>query len=143
MPVRIELSEVDSIIDVRWRVLRSPRPRETAQYAEDEWPDTFHLAAIAGGDVVGCATFFPEDLDDEPAWRFRGMAVDEHHRDQGVGGQLLQRGVAEVKDRGGSLVWCNGRTAASRFYERHSFERRGEEFVIVPSGPHFIFARHL
>lgn len=71
------------------------------------------------------------------------MAVDDSFRDRGIGGQLIERGIAEVAERGGALVWCNGRTSAGRFYERHGFERRGEEFIVVPSGPHYVFVRRL
>lgn len=141
--IRIKLVEPERIIDLRWRVLRPTRPREAARFAVDPEPDAFHLAALVGERPVGCVTFFPEPYDGEPGWRLRGMAVEESFRDRGIGGQLIERGTAEVADRGGALVWCNGRTSAARFYERHGFERRGEEFTVVPSGPHYVFIRRL
>ncbi len=43
------------------------------------------------------------------------------------------------KRQSAALAWCNGRSVARGFYERHGFEVRGEEFVIEGVGPHFVF----
>jgi GNAT superfamily N-acetyltransferase len=131
----------DEIVPVRHAVLRPNLPVETAYYPEDDGPDVFHLAERDGPTVVACATFFPEPLGDEPAWRFRGMATLEPYRSTGIGGRLLEAGVAEVKRRGGHLVWCNGRSTATAFYLRHGFTIRGEEFDVPPIGPHYVFVR--
>src|SRR5687768_168680 len=116
-------------------------------YAEDAHPEVFHLATRdCAGAVVACVTFFPEAptagipealavADDRHAWRLRGMAKLSGHRNRGLGGQLLEAGVAEAKRRGAGLVWCNGRSGATAFYLRHGFEIRGEEFEIAPIGP--------
>jgi predicted GNAT family N-acyltransferase len=114
---------------------------ETAYYPEDDGPDVFHLAERDGATVVACVTFFPEPLHGEPAWRFRGMATLEAYRSTGIGGRLLEAGVAEVARRGGRLVWCNGRSTATAFYLRHGFAIRGEEFDVPPIGPHYVFVR--
>ena len=140
----IEEVALDDIVDLRWRVLRPGLPRETAIFAEDALPDAFHLAyRDEDGDIVSCVTFIPEDLDGEAAWRFRGMATDASRRSRGLGGELLQAGLARVADRGGTLVWCNARLAAAEFYGRHGFAARGEVFDIPTVGPHVILARRL
>jgi GNAT superfamily N-acetyltransferase len=133
----------DEIIALRHSVLRPNLPVESAYYPEDDHPEIFHLADRNGLAVIACVTFFPEDLDGEAAWRFRGLATDAGHRNRGVGGRLLEAGVAAVADRGGSLVWCNGRVAATAFYQRHGFTIRGEEFDLPPIGAHFRFVRRL
>jgi GNAT superfamily N-acetyltransferase len=133
----------DEILPVRHSVLRPGLPVETAFYPEDDGPDVFHLAERDGGAVIACATFFPEPLDGEPAWRFRGMATLPEYRSRGVGGRLLEAGVAEVARRGGTLVWCNGRSGAAAFYRRHGFGIRGDEFDLPPIGPHYRFVRAL
>jgi hypothetical protein len=84
--------------------------------------------------IISCVSFFPETPPDfaqrsgTAGWRFRGMATVAEHRNRGVGGELLEAGVAEVRARGGTVVWCNGRTGAADFYRRHGFVSRGEEF---------------
>jgi predicted GNAT family N-acyltransferase len=64
------------------------------------------------------------------------MATDESVRGQGIGAQVLQRGIAEVKERGASLVWCNARKEAVGFYRQHNFEVIGDPFEIEGVGPH-------
>jgi predicted GNAT family N-acyltransferase len=122
-------------------------------YAEDATPGIFHLAArTPDGTVIGCVTFFPEDaattaLPEGPhpghSWRFRGMATVEAYRGQGIGGELIETGVAEAATRGGTRIWCNGRAAAADFYRRHGFSTVGEQFEIAPVGLHYFFERAL
>lgn len=149
----IEQVERDEIIAVRHSVLRPNLPVESALYPEDEHPQIFHLAARdAAGAVIGCVTFFPEPrtADARPAddgshdWRFRGMATIEEVRGKGIGGQLLEAGVTEAARRGGTTVWCNGRSTAKAFYLRHGFLTLGEEFTLPPGyHPHYVFVREL
>jgi predicted GNAT family N-acyltransferase len=155
----IDLVPWQAVLPVRHQVLRPGRPLETAQFEQDAAPDTFHVAAHdSSGAVIGCATFFPDPLDNEPgmprsslapaqlrsapptrSWVLRGMATLPEYRGQGVGGQVLGAGMAEVTRRGGAIVWCRGRVAAGEFYRRHGFVAQGEEFQIEHSGPHYVF----
>ncbi|WUH93634.1 GNAT family N-acetyltransferase [Streptomyces sp. NBC_00433] len=143
MPVsRTAVVAVEEIFALRWAVLRTGLPRETAVYPEDARPGTFHIAAYDGsGAVQGCATFFPDGLPGEaaPAYRFRGMGSAPEIRGQGFGAAALTAGLRECAARGAELVWCNGRIAATGFYERLGFTAVGEEFVVEPSGPHYVF----
>jgi predicted N-acetyltransferase YhbS len=133
----------EEILPLRHRALRPTLPFAAATYPEDSHPEIFHLAEIDDGTIIACVTFFPQPLDGEPAWRFRGMATEEEHRNKGIGGQLLEAGVAEVTRRGGRLVWCNGRNLAAAFYLRHGFAIRGEEFEVPPVGLHLLFVREI
>jgi GNAT superfamily N-acetyltransferase len=90
----VERATRDEILPVRHSVLRPGLPLETAYYPDDDGPDVFHLAERARGAVIACATFFPEPLDGEPAWRFRGMATLPEYRNRGVGGRLLEPAAA-------------------------------------------------
>jgi len=141
----IGLADRAEIFDLRRAVLRPGLPPAASVYPEEGHPETFHLAARDPhtGAVIGCATFFPQELDGGPAWRFRGMATTAERRGQGIGAAILRHGVAEVARRGGRLVWCNGRTSAGGFYERNGFARRGAEFDVPPLGPHFVFVRSI
>jgi GNAT superfamily N-acetyltransferase len=143
MPVsRTAVVSVEEIFALRWAVLRTGLPRETAVYPEDARPETFHVAAYdESGAVQGCATFFPDALPGEaaPAYRFRGMGSAPEIRGQGFGAAALTAGLRECAARGAGLVWCNGRVAATGFYQHLGFTAIGGEFVIEPSGPHFVF----
>jgi GNAT superfamily N-acetyltransferase len=141
----IELADRAKIFDLRRSVLRPHLPPAASEYPEEGHPDTFHLAARdpRTGKVIGCATFFPQPLDGEQGWRFRGMATVAELRGRGIGAAVLRHGIAEVARRGGRLVWCNGRTVAAGFYERNGFTRRGPQFDVPPLGPHYVFVRYL
>jgi GNAT superfamily N-acetyltransferase len=140
--VRTAVVPVEEIFALRWAVLRTGMPREAAVYPEDSRGSTFHMAAYdTEGRVRGCATFFPDPLPGEtaPAYRFRGMGTAPEVRGRGFGAAVLEAGLRECADRGAGLVWCNGRTSATGFYERLGFTATGEEFTVEPSGPHYTF----
>jgi GNAT superfamily N-acetyltransferase len=148
-PVRSAVVPVEEIFPLRWAVLRAGMPRETAVYPEDARADVFHIAAYdADGAVRGCVTFFPDrppafggypQGEAAAAYRFRGMGSAPEVRGQGFGAAALRAGLAECARRGAQLVWCNGRTSAAGFYEHQGFTAVGEEFVLAPSGPHYVF----
>jgi predicted N-acetyltransferase YhbS len=134
----------DDILPLRRAVLRPNLPPETAIYPEDGHAEIFHLAARShDGEIIACVTFFPEHVDGDPAWRLRGMATAPEHRNRGLGGELLEAGVAEAGRRGARRVWCNGRSGAASFYRRHGFVAGSAEFDLPPIGPHFLFVREL
>jgi GNAT superfamily N-acetyltransferase len=163
--MRTAVVPVEEIFALRWAVLRTGMPRETAVYPEDSRGDTFHIAvyddeagdegsgggsgggsAEAGneggpGTVKGCVTFFPDPMPGETAlaYRFRGMGSAPEVRGRGYGAAALNAGLREAAARGAELGWCNGRTSATGFYEHLGFTAIGEEFTIQPSGPHYIF----
>jgi GNAT superfamily N-acetyltransferase len=148
--MRTAVVPVEEIFPLRWAVLRTGMPREAAVYPEDARADTFHIAAYddAGG-VQGCVTFFPDPLPDlvgaarpgeaASAYRFRGMGSDLRVRGAGYGAAALRAGLREAAARGAQAAWCNGRTSATGFYQHFGFTVVGEEFVLEPSGPHYMF----
>lgn len=130
---------VEQVRPLRHRVLRGPdRPVAESVYPQDDLPETVHLAAFAVGVVVGCATFFPEPYNGDPAWRLRGMATDPSVRGRGIGSALLREGLHAVEASGVPLVWCNARTVALPFYRSHGFETVGAEFLTASGIPHYV-----
>jgi predicted GNAT family N-acyltransferase len=142
---RVELVRPETLHALRLEVLRPGQPPSSVDHDYDYWPDTFHVAAFDPADnLAACATFYPEPTaDGRAAWRLRAMASAPHLRGQGYGARALRFGVAEVKERGGSLLWCNARSGAVWFYERLGFSTVGEEFDIPPIGPHYVMELQL
>jgi predicted GNAT family N-acyltransferase len=135
---------LEAVLPLRQAVLRPGRPVEESSFAPDMDPATVHLAAVdATGAVLGCATWFPEPWQGAPAWRLRGMATAPAARGTGLGGRLLEEGLALARDAGVGLVWCNARTLAVGFYRRYGFETVGEEFESGYGIPHFVMCRPL
>jgi predicted GNAT family N-acyltransferase len=138
--VRIALCAPVVLHDLRLRVLRPGQPRSSVDHEHDYWPDTFHVGAFdPDGVVVACATLYPEpNPQGRPGWRLRGMATAPEVRGKGYGAGVLRFGIDEVRNRGGSLVWCNARAGAVWFYERLGFIVVSDEFEIPPIGPHYV-----
>lgn len=149
MAIRTAVVPLSEIFALRWEVLRPGLPRESAAFAEDRLEGAFHVAAYDGDDgaVLGCGSFYPEPFPETElagaAYRIRGMASATAARGRGYGAAVLHAGEAEAAARGAELMWCNGRTEARGFYERHGYQTVGEEFVIEGVGPHYVFVRKL
>ncbi|HVS68097.1 MAG TPA: GNAT family N-acetyltransferase [Mycobacteriales bacterium] len=141
--VLVRLATADEVRPLRMAVLRPDQPLVPADY--DERPDTRHVAAFAGGTVVGCASVFPSPYDAEPrAWQLRGMAVAPDLQGSGIGAQVLLGAVDVVRDSRAPLLWANARVTALGFYERLGFEVHGEEYVYGPAAlPHKIILMRL
>ena len=143
--VEVRICPVEEILPLRWEILRPGFPRETAIFAGDEAPETFHLGAFAGGQLAGVASYYREPLPEKPelprAWQLRGMATRLEVRGVGLGRALLEFGEKVIRERGGAFLWCNARIVAVGFYQRHGWETLGEEFVIPTVGPHFRMVR--
>ncbi len=126
---------------LRARVLRPGRPAARARLAADDHPEAAAFAATdRSGTVVGTAIVYPDACpwrpDQERAWRLRGMATDPGWRSRGIGARLVAAVLTHVRARGGTLVWCQARVPARRFYEREGFAAQGEEWVDPEIGPH-------
>lgn len=142
--MRIVETNAETIIPLRFAVLRPHRPIEESHYPTDHAPGTIHLAAYDGETLVGCASAHVEPAPDRDgsAYRLRGMAVQEGYRSKGVGAQLLEAMETRIKAAGTALVWCNGRAPAGAFYRRHGWQQEGDAFDIV-GVPHYVFTKQL
>lgn len=133
---------------LRQQVLRPGSPPERLHLAVDDDPATASFAArAADGRVVGTAIVFPEPCpwlpDRRGAWRLRGMATDPAYRNTGVGGRVLAALLDHVTANGGTLVWCNARVPAQKFYERAGFLAHGDVWDDPEIGPHVAMWREL
>lgn len=137
-PIEIRIGHAREVIDVRHRVLREGRPRDTAIFPGDEAPDTTHWVAVQADRVVGVVTVMhaplpdpPAAVDPVPAWQLRGMAVLPELRGEGLGVRLLHATHALERP-----LWCNARAHVVAFYERHGWRVVGPVFEIKGVGPH-------
>ena len=127
------------VIDLRHAVLRAGLPRETAIFTGDDAPQTVHVVALDNDDIIGCATMIPSAWEGQKAWQLRGMAVAPPLQRSGVGGLMLKELQRIAQHAAGDvrLMWCNARSPAVPFYERHGWMLASSEFVIETAGPHF------
>jgi GNAT superfamily N-acetyltransferase len=129
----------EETLPLRSRILREGRPLAECRFAQDDLPGTFHLGAICTHTLAGIATFCPVGLESVAGcgYQLRGMAVDNHQQNLGIGRLLLLAGEERLSVVGDvHYVWCNARLAAGEFYERNGFTFISEEFDIPDVGPH-------
>lgn len=133
-PVRVEQAAPADVIPLRHRVLRPGRPEADAHWQGDREPATRHWVARWGGEVVGVVTVLQRTPpgDDAPGWQLRGMAVAPEVRGRGIGSSMLETVHADV----GEPMWCNARTGARGFYDKHGWQAVGEVFDKPGVGPH-------
>lgn len=153
--IDLRLVDVDETFDLRREVLRPWLTPETARETYAGKGEHFHCGALRGGRVISTAGFAAEahpgyeTVFGPVQWRLRGMATYPEFRGSGLGGQVLEFGLAEVarrlatKGQVSAVVWCNGRSGAQRFYERHDFRPIGELFETPGTGPHYVFWRRV
>ena len=146
MEIVVRPIEPDRIVDLRHAVLRAGYGRDSAIFAGDTDPGSYHVAAVIEDVIIGCATLHRERYDDAwpLAWRLRGMAVDAQYRKSGIGHRLLTAIESHARQTDYSpLLWCNARTPAVPFYRRAGWEIVSDEFDIPTAGPHFRMLKRL
>ena len=117
-------------------MLRAGLPRQTAIFAGDGDPAARHYGAFEGERLIGCVTLHPSRWEGEPAWQLRGMAIAEGFRGRGIGRTMLEFIAADFDDQPMTLVWCNARVPAARFYEKLGWRIVSEVFEIPTAGQH-------
>ena len=135
----IEQVDVERLIDLRHRVLRAGRPRETAHLTGDHDPGTRHFRLARDGATLAIASVMIAPwpggregaLGSGPTRQLRGMAVEPAHARQGLGSRLLVA-IEELHDG----LWCNARAHAVPFYARNGWQTVGEPFDAPHIGPH-------
>jgi ribosomal protein S18 acetylase RimI-like enzyme len=149
--IDVEFVRPEVLYVLRRDVLRPGQALSKVMHDYDFAPDTFHVAAFGPrNQVAACGTFYPEPLphgandgEKDHSWRLRAMASLPQLRGHGYGAAALRYGIAEIRRRGGTLLWCNARTGAVGFYERIGFSIVSDEFEVESIGPHFVMEIHL
>jgi len=151
--IDIRLVGLDDTFELRRAVLRPWLTLEDSRKLYGSVGEHFHVGALHDGRIVSTAAFMIDAHPDYMTefgplqWRLRGMASDPALQGQGLGGRVLEFGVAEIARRlaaagqASATVWCSGRTGAQRFYERHGFSAIGDLYETPGTGPHYVFWR--
>jgi GNAT superfamily N-acetyltransferase len=132
---------------LRGAVLRPGLPAASLDFPEDAHPDAFHLGVYDGDDLVAVGSFSPAPTPFRAgavAWQLRGMAVADGYRSGGLGAALLAAAIERCRAGGASVLWCNARDSAARFYERLGFVQHGDSFITKTTQlPHHVMVLDL
>jgi GNAT superfamily N-acetyltransferase len=112
-----------------------------ARAPDDQLPGAWHLGARHSGALVGVASFYPRACPlatGVAAVQLRFMAVDPAMQRRGVGRQLLDHALRELRAQKTRMLWANGRDTALDFYTRLGFIVVGNGFIHEPGLPHHL-----
>ena len=144
--MHVNIVDVDSILELRHKVLRHGKPFESCFYKEDRISSTIHLAAIVKDTIVSCATFYREKnnhIAHKNSFRLRGMATEEKFRKKGFGKLLLKTAEKIISEKGSNNLWCNARIKAVPFYLSCGYKIFGQLFNIQDIGPHYMMYKNI
>lgn len=153
--VTIKLVALDDTFALRKAVLRPWLTLEESRASWAGFDEQFHVGALQEGRVVSTVGFLVDAHPDYTEafgalqWRLRGMASEPALQGRGLGGQVLNFGIAEIARRltaageDSAALWCNGRSGAQGFYERHGFTPIGDVFETPGTGAHYVFWRRV
>ena len=144
--MHVKIVDVDSILELRHKVLRHGKPFESCFYKEDRIVSTIHLAAIVKDTIVSCATFYSEinnDIAHKNSFRLRGMATEEKFRKKGFGKLLLKTAEKIISEKGSNNLWCNARIKAVPFYLSCGNKIFGQIFDIQDIRPHYMMYKNI
>ena len=125
---------------LRARVLRDG-DSAAVRVPDDDLPGAWHLGAGHSGALVGVASFYPRPCPlatGVAAMQLRFMAVDPAMRGRGIGRQLLDHALRELRKEKTGILWANGRDTALDFYTRLGFTVVGDGFNHEPGLPHHL-----
>ncbi len=108
-------------------------PHVSVDFDGDDEPETFHLAVTdSSQEIIGVSTWMMRPFHSGslvPSIQLRGMATSSRFQGRGIGGLLLEHGIAHAETRDVDAVWANARDSALGFYCSHGFEIVGEGFI--------------
>ena len=133
---------------LRRYVLRRGTPTDNVNLDADLVPGTRHLAIRdASGDLIATSTWSERECPRDPGVRavqLRAMAVHDDYQGRGLGGVLVDAGVALAVELGVDLVWANARDTALPFYASKGLDAVGDGFLTEDTRiPHHMVIRNL
>jgi GNAT superfamily N-acetyltransferase len=141
-----EISALDAH-PLRRSILRRGMANPDVHYPQDDDARSFHLGAFDGDELIAVASFTPAPTpwrEGASAWQLRGMAVAEGRQGSGVGTAIIDAAKERITASGATVLWCNARDTALRFYARLGFSVYGDGFVTADSGvPHHVMVYDL
>ena len=139
-PIEVRAIDAAATRPLRQRILRPGQAIDELVYPGDDAPDSLHVGAFAGTELLGVASIYRQSPEGRPVrptdWRLRGMAVVPEARRRGVGAALLAACERHARAHGAQRVWFNARIDAMPFYEALGYEGIGEAYELSGLGVH-------
>ena len=147
MKLAVELIPASDCIPLRSLVLRPGQPMSACSFAEDNFPNSFHLGVFFDEKIISVGSFLKNSSLHFPKaknpYQLRGMATHPDARGLGAGAALLKKAEAIIIDRGGDLLWFNAREKAFPFYEKSGYVEVDGKMTVSDYGPHKVMFKNL
>lgn len=122
-PFQVQQITASETISVRHQVLWPEKPMDFCQLPEDQ--NAIHFGIETSRELVCVASLF---INKSEA-RLRKFATLPSYQNQGLGSELLQHILSDVKKRNIEKFWLDARETAVPFYRRFGLNVEGEPFL--------------
>ena len=122
-PFQVQQITAAETISVRHHVLWPDKPMDFCQLPEDQ--NAVHFGIKVKRELVCVASLF---INKNEA-RLRKFATLPSYQNQGLGSELLQHIISDVKKRNIEKFWLDARETAVPFYRRFGLTVEGEPFL--------------
>ena len=112
----------DATLPLRQQVLWPDKSQDECRVDGDESGE--HYGVYLDEKLLCVASVF---IEGESA-RLRKFATLANYQGQGIGQFVLQRIIADLKQKGVKVFWCDARESASSLYQRFGLTAAGDRF---------------
>ncbi|MEZ8782325.1 GNAT family N-acetyltransferase [Vibrio splendidus] len=116
-----QLSAIE-VLPVRHQVLWPDKPMSFCMVPNDE--HATHYGAFIGGQLVCVASIYIQGNEA----RLRKFATLPEFQGQGIGSNVIDHAISNLKDSNIQYFWCDARTTALGFYQKFGMAVEGPEF---------------
>jgi GNAT superfamily N-acetyltransferase len=128
----IRIITAQDTLACRQSVLWPDKPLSHVMLTGDD--NALHLGVFIDDQLIGVGSFFS----DGTKARLRKLAILPAHQKKGLGATIVQRGVDLLGQDGVTLLWCDARESAQKFYANLGFTISGN--VFYKSGVAYVIA---
>lgn len=132
--------ELDNIIQLRYKVLREPWGKPIESVTDNL--ETFSINAYIqlNGEVIACGRL---QENENKIGQIRFMAVDEKHRGNKLGEQILKKLELEAKQLLITKIELQAREIAVNFYNKNGYQIIEKSFLLWGQIQHFLMQKSL
>ncbi|PTO74629.1 GNAT family N-acetyltransferase [Vibrio splendidus] len=116
-----QLSAIE-VLPVRHQVLWPDKPMSFCMVPNDE--HATHYGAFIGEQLVCVASIYIQGHET----RLRKFATLPEFQGQGIGSNVIDHAISNLKDSNIQYFWCDARTTALGFYQKFGMAVEGPEF---------------
>ena len=130
-----------SYYDLRWRILRAPWGQPRGSERDDCESDASHRIILDDSQraiAIG-RLHFP----DKQQASIRYMAVDEEHRQQGLGTQILTALETVAREHGALRIQLHARQSAVPFYLKRGYDKLSASHILYNEIQHYLMQKSL